>query len=502
MTPEQPVGPRSPNTPRGGEGTDPLIGQSIAGRFLVRSLISRGSMGKVFLAEQQPLGRMVALKVLDVRVRGDHEDDAFDRRFVNEASALARLHHPNTVRIYDYGVWEGLTWLAMEYIQGDTLSALLRDGPLDPSRALRIATRVCASLNEAHAAGIIHRDLKPGNVLIRSTPSDGEEVVKVVDFGLVKDMEDGSDLTAAGLIMGSPLYMAPEQVKGLKVDPRADLYALGVMLYRMLTGVPPFQAAGTVGVLVAHVNTPPPPFSTHADAPALPPCVEWTVMRCLEKSPDDRFADATELKRALRACRLALEDPTLAMVSLELQDGRLVQLADLNETSQSSSTMFRALLRTHVQDEPERRGPGRAALLLVSVLLLAGVVAGALGVLLFARDQGVEAGKAAGEVAAPVTAPPPPEVGEASEAPVEPPSGPIEPAEAAPGAPEAAPAARPVRPPPVTAAPPKPAEPTAQAASAPAAPTDPPETAPPPAEAPAEDDFSIPTSDIVDPWSE
>ncbi|MCA9491236.1 MAG: serine/threonine protein kinase, partial [Myxococcales bacterium] len=207
-----------------------MQGQRIADRYAVGRPIARGSMGVVYEAIQEPLGRKVALKVLDIRA-GDTSATAANRhreRFLREASLLSALSHPNTVRVFDFGVHDGLTYLVMEYVDGPTLREILRAGPMDPLRAVRITRQICGSLDEAHERGKVHRDLKPANVMI-ARDQDGEDLVKVVDFGLVKEMEDAVHMTGDNMMVGTPMYMAPEQIRGRKVDQRCDIYALGVV---------------------------------------------------------------------------------------------------------------------------------------------------------------------------------------------------------------------------------------------------------------------------------
>ena len=239
---------------------DPLIGRLINGRFRIRNAIARGGMGKVYRAEQEPLGREIALKVLHPNYQGD-SDPEFHKRFYLEASTQSKLTHPNTVTIFDYGKTEDeIYFIAMELLEGRTMHRALRDdGPFPPERALHICRQVCRSLREAHSLGVIHRDLKPANVfLVRH--GEEQDFVKVLDFGLVKDLGDkGEDLTQTGLFMGSPKYMSPEQIKGDAVDHRCDVYALGVMLYEMLAGKVPFNHPNSVNILMAHVHEAVPP---------------------------------------------------------------------------------------------------------------------------------------------------------------------------------------------------------------------------------------------------
>ncbi|WP_438023138.1 serine/threonine protein kinase [Sorangium sp. So ce233] len=279
---------------------DPLLGRVINGRFKVVSVIARGGMGKVYRAEQAPLGRICALKVLSPKYDGDH-DPEFHRRFFLEASTAAKLTHPNTVTVFDYGHSDDdIYYIAMEYIEGKTLHRVLREeGPFPEARAAHIARQICRSLREAHGLGVVHRDLKPGNVLLVDH-EDEHDHVKVLDFGLVKDTESGENLTQQGLFMGSPKYMAPEQISGSDVSPRTDIYALGVMMYEMLSGHVPFDKGASVGTLMSHVNDPVPPMQTYNPQLSISQTMEGIVLRCLEKDPAQRFSSMNELVAALK----------------------------------------------------------------------------------------------------------------------------------------------------------------------------------------------------------
>ncbi len=282
-------------------GPDPLIGRVVNDRFRIVALLARGGMGKVYRAEQAPLGREVALKVLNPNYSGDN-DPEFHKRFFLEASTCSKLTHPNTVTIFDYGrTDDDVYYIAMELLEGRTLHRALREeGPFSTERALQIARQICRSLREAHGLGVIHRDLKPANVyLVRH--GDENDFVKVLDFGLVKNVDDkGEDLTQTGLFMGSPKYMSPEQIRGERADARADVYSLGVMIYEMVTGKVPFDRPNSVNILMAHVHEAPPPFAEINPNVHAPESLEALVMRCLSKQADDRFASMEELLGAMK----------------------------------------------------------------------------------------------------------------------------------------------------------------------------------------------------------
>jgi len=251
---------------------DPFLGLLVAGRYRVVAPLARGGMGRLYRAVQENLGREIALKILDIQelrdsTGGDAAGKGFADRFFLEAASVAKLSHPNTVTVHDYGTMDdGACFIAMELLHGRTLSELINaDAPLAPRRAVRIALQVCASLAEAHAHGLVHRDLKPGNIMLIEHGAD-REFVKVLDFGLVKRENEESDLTASGALVGTPKYMAPEQVTGDNVGQWSDVYALGAVLYHMLTGHPPFVGDSKFALLAAHMNVKPTPMAEDARA--------------------------------------------------------------------------------------------------------------------------------------------------------------------------------------------------------------------------------------------
>jgi serine/threonine-protein kinase len=286
---------------------DPLIGRTLSGRYVIHALVGQGGMGKVFEAQQVPLGRSVALKVLDAR----HVDRDFARRFFQEAAILARLKSRHTVTIYDYGRDGDFFFIAMELVAGPSLDHLIAsEGPLEVGRAVAIAEQVCRSLREAHGQGIIHRDLKPANVMLTVT-EDGEELAKVLDFGLAKRTDQASqDETQAYIVPGSPKYMAPEAIHQRPIDGRLDMYALGVMLYYMLVGAVPFDRADPMDILRAHLHEQPRPLRAMNPNVQVPAELEMIVMRCLAKAPEERFADMQQLLETLRAFSRTLARPS------------------------------------------------------------------------------------------------------------------------------------------------------------------------------------------------
>lgn len=280
---------------------DPLIGRVIGGRFKITALIARGGMGKVYRAEQAPLGRTCAIKVLNPGYVGEH-DPEFHKRFFLEASVASKLTHPNTVTIFDYGRTEDdIYYMAMEYLEGHTLHRAIREaGHLPEGRAIHIAGQICRALREAHACGVIHRDLKPANIFLVEH-GDQADFVKVLDFGLVKNVADkGEDLTQTGMFMGSPKYMAPEQIRGDRVDARTDIYGLGVILYEMLTGKVPFDRATSVNILMAHLNEEAPPMRQSIPQVSVSRGMEETVAGCMAKDPEQRMRSMDDVLASLK----------------------------------------------------------------------------------------------------------------------------------------------------------------------------------------------------------
>jgi serine/threonine-protein kinase len=275
---------------------DNLSGRSLGGYRLLRRL-GRGAMGDVYLAEQQSLGRQVAVKVL----RGDRSlHPGAVERFSQEARAAAALVHGNIVQIHEVACVDGVHFLAEEYVAGPSLKAwLLARGPLDAIQAISVLSQVGSALVKSAQAGIVHRDIKPENLLV--TPA-GE--VKVADFGLARVLEDDLELTQQGMALGTPLYMSPEQAAGRPVDVRSDLYSLGASVYHLLAGQPPFSGPTSLAVALAHQREPPMPLA--AFRPELPAGLGRIVEQLLAKRPEERCESPTELLQAVEAVEMAI----------------------------------------------------------------------------------------------------------------------------------------------------------------------------------------------------
>jgi serine/threonine-protein kinase len=284
----------TPLRPKG--GNDPLIGRVIADRYLILALLGEGGMGRVYLAEHVKMNRQCAVKVMNPSLI--HDDDSH-QRFAREASSAASILHPNVAAVFDYGEADKIVYLVMEYVDGESISAIVaREGALDPRRAIDIARQVADGLHAAHELGIVHRDLKPDNIIVTRNKS-GKEIPKVVDFGIAKAVTDSREdgLTQSGLVIGTPEYMSPEQLLGDPVDARADIYSLGCILYQMLTGRPAFAAESREQLIRRRLHESPP--HVRDALPDLPRRLDTTIVHMLARSPKDRMPTAAEARDAL-----------------------------------------------------------------------------------------------------------------------------------------------------------------------------------------------------------
>jgi eukaryotic-like serine/threonine-protein kinase len=274
------------------DAPDPLVGRTIGGRYLICELIGTGGMGAVYRGRHQLVGRDVALKFLSPR----YASDASAReRFLREARAANRIDHEHIIDITDFGeTSDKLVFLVMEYLEGEPLSKIIEQGPLEPRRALNIAWQLATALARAHELDVIHRDIKPDNIFVLQRR--GGDFVKLLDFGLAKVLGEHR-LTATGKVFGTPEYLAPEQARGETLTGHADQYALGCVLYEMLTGQLPFDGPSP-DVVIKHLNTRPEPPSSLVSE--LAPEVDVLVARMLEKRPSDRYTDAYHLADELR----------------------------------------------------------------------------------------------------------------------------------------------------------------------------------------------------------
>ncbi len=267
---------------------DPLVGTVVDGRYEIQQRVGEGGMGVVYRARQISIDRIVAIKMLSQQMA---KDPNWVKRFNQEAKACSRLQHPNTIRMFDFGQTpEGRLYMAMEFLDGQSLRQAITAGPMAAVRVLKILIQCCASLAEAHSFGIVHRDIKPDNVFLLNL-AGSPDFVKLLDFSVAKLLQENDAMrTQAGVVFGTPQYMSPEQGRGLPLDPRSDIYALGILAYEMLTQRVPFTDDNPMNVLQMHIRSSPPPLPA-----SVPPGMRDVVMRALEKDPGRRYQSAQEM---------------------------------------------------------------------------------------------------------------------------------------------------------------------------------------------------------------
>ena len=291
-----------------------LTGQVIGGRYRLGEQLGQGGMGVVYAAVQESLARPVALKVLQP-VLAQNADSIL--RFKAEAERAGRLAHPHIVQILDFGHEPSASaWIAMELLRGESLGARIDRGGISEAEVVRIAKETLSALEAAHGANLVHRDLKPDNIFLADVPGIGTSV-KVLDFGIAKllDGDAASKLTATGMLIGTPLYMAPEQARGDDIDQRADLYALGAVLYETLTGRPPFIGKNYHALLFSVLSETPKPIATYR--PDISPALAQVIARAMAKLPSERWQSAHEMAEALRAVQPSEQVPTIPAANRE-----------------------------------------------------------------------------------------------------------------------------------------------------------------------------------------
>ena len=384
-------------------GDDPLIGRTVAGKYVVEAKLGEGAMGVVYRANQIALDKTVAIKVLHREVAGNA---SLVERFRREAKAASRLDHPNSIRVFDFGGEpDGLLYLAMEYLDGRNLLAFMTGGSLSPQAIVELLSQVLAALSVAHDLGIFHRDLKPENIMIvRSRGDDGQavDIVKVCDFGIAKILEpDGPPTplngprrhTTAGIVVGTPDYMSPEQARGQAVDGRSDLYSVGVILYELLTGRLPFQATTPLDVLLKHLSET--PASPSSVVPTIDPRLEAVCLKALEKQTADRFQDAREMRQALRD---AVAGDSSAPPPRVFGPAPTSSASALRVRADSTPTLEAGVVHRPELPQPRRRRP-RAWLLAFALVPIVGAVA--LGIRLRGQTSPSSSGTEPASVAPP-----------------------------------------------------------------------------------------------------
>ncbi len=317
------------------------LGKIVDGRYRVIEQVGRGGMGVVYKVEHLRMGKIAAMKVLH---RDLADDPEVGQRFEREAAAVSRLDHPNTVQVFDFGTTGGALYLIMEYVRGADLGRLIdRDGPMPFARAAPILIQILGALTEAHELGIIHRDLKPDNVLI-TRATGGRDFAKVLDFGLAKMIGPGSlpDVSEQAQIVGTPYFMAPEQIRGEEVDGRTDVYSLGAMMYRLLTGTHPFQAKTAIGVLTKHLTSELELPSQRAPAAALPLAIDAIVKKAMAKEADDRWPSAAAMAAAIEQAYAELVGDSARLAAARAAGSTAVRLATADDAPASELHLRRS----------------------------------------------------------------------------------------------------------------------------------------------------------------
>jgi eukaryotic-like serine/threonine-protein kinase len=327
-----------------------VVGELIAGRYELEKLVGSGGMSNVFRAHDRLLERTVALKILHEQYT---RDDDYVERFRREARAVAKLAHPNIVTVIDRGEQDGRQFIVFEYVDGPNLKDLTRNGPLEVRDAIGLTLQVARALSFAHDRGLVHRDVKPQNVLLNE---DGQ--AKVTDFGIARSL-DVQGVTQTGTVLGTSDYIAPEQARGQKVDPKTDIYSLGAVLYELLVGEVPFSGDNFVAVAMRHVNEPVP--SVQDARPDCPARLDFAIQRAMAKDPEDRFASMDDLVAELEAC-----------------------LAELDGRGDEGATMIVPPARP--PHHAARRRPRRVPITPLLILLAGALVA--VGAFLLLRDDG------------------------------------------------------------------------------------------------------------------
>ncbi len=433
-----------PERPRSAE--DPLIGEKL-GEYVVLAAMSRGGMGMVYRGEQPVIGKPVAIKVLLPHVAHDPEQV---QRLLAEARAVNAIRHPNIVDIFSFGqLVDGRHYFVMELLDGEPLNeALHRNGPYTPHQTITLLSQALAALDAAHAAGIIHRDLKPENMFLTTLP-DGTWRVKLLDFGIAK-VSGGRSGTSPNLVMGTPGYMAPEQLRGENVVPQTDLFAIGVIAYKLLTGRDAFEGETLTDLMERTLVDAPPPITQFA--PATPPALQRLILQLLEKEPDQRPATAAAVRvelvriaRDLGGTMSNIAVPTGALSGSRIAQPaatKFVDRAQLPKPEPQATLVVQPNESVAAPEAPSRRGPGKA-LYAAGAVLVAVLVAG--GVWLAGSDDAAAQTDAQVVPPQPLTsAPPQPVVVAPPVEPVKPPP-PTEPEE--PIAAVAPPVEKPVSPP-------------------------------------------------------
>jgi hypothetical protein len=354
-----------------GHGIELSAGDRFAG-YRIEQRLGRGGMGVLYLALEPGLERRVALKLIAPEAAAD---EVFARRFAEESRIAASIEHPNVVPIYAAGEEDGVPFIAMRYVAGaDLAKRLAREGRLEPSAAVGLIAQLGNGLDAIHAAGLVHRDVKPANVLLSG--GEGAEHAYITDFGVARNVSTESGLTQTGRFVGTLDYVAPEQISGGGVDARADVYALGCLLFKLLTGEVPFPKEGDAARLFAHLNDPPPAPSLYV--PEISMALDDVVIRAMSKAPEDRYPSAGDLGRAaqaaLRGERTTAPERTVATGAAATRTAETIS-PPLEETAATGRLTVRTAATAGTEQHPPERGRRNRGLALAGAALAVAVIA-------------------------------------------------------------------------------------------------------------------------------
>jgi serine/threonine-protein kinase len=353
------------------------VGRTVAGKYRINRFLQAGGMGEVFVAEQIETAREVALKILHAGLRGSEE---YVERFRQEAKLISLIAHRNVVALQDFGTFaEGGAFMVMELLSGQNFEAVLQDGGATPELAFHVTLQVCEGMAAAHERGVIHRDIKPANIFLLGDPDNGEPPVKILDLGIGKllDQSHAKSMTRAGVVLGTPIYMAPEQCAGEPIGPAADIYALGVVLYEALLGRPPFDDLSHLALMRRHITETPAWDRTEAARRGIPPEAETVVLRALAKVPSDRQESMIDLQRQVSKLQSQLKHGQRYSLSRQSRSRTGVEVVSLEQSTGSDDEVVQIAPDTYWvgRRRGERlecntylrvfRGEGRTAVLLV-----------------------------------------------------------------------------------------------------------------------------------------
>jgi serine/threonine-protein kinase len=360
---------------------DPLVGLTVADRYRILGPLGAGGMGVVYKVEHARIGKLMAMKLLSGELS---RDPNLVKRFKREAQLASRLSHPSTVQVFDFGQSEGLTYLVMELVAGDDLGRIAKtDGPMQFLRVARLVVQVCGSLAEAHGLGIVHRDLKPENVMVMRAPETTTEIAKVCDFGLAKLREstESNDVTSHGAVVGTPYYMSPEQIRGEDVDARTDIYALGGVIYKLLTGSPPFTGQNPMAVFARHLTEDPVPPSKKLPEMGIPRSMDEIVMKALAKRREDRYAriedmqsDLVDVLRAGNVSSVEMLVDSSELRSLQQKGAAALETTQLAGVAPGRQAATRDEVEAFERSLARQRLLGQVGLVIAIVVVAAGGV--------------------------------------------------------------------------------------------------------------------------------